>query len=116
MLGAFWRETTLGPPSRRNIMFRMVAFVLTLLAGIVVGATAISGLHAQGKPGAYAVIDISEITDPETFKTLLPKAGPAMAGSGGQFIVRTENFTPVSGTPPKRFVIIAFDSMDKAKA
>jgi uncharacterized protein (DUF1330 family) len=39
-----------------------------------------------------------------------------MKDSGGQFIIRTENITPSSGTPPKRFVVIAFDSMDKLKA
>jgi uncharacterized protein (DUF1330 family) len=99
-----------------NIMNRLIPLGLTLLAGVAIGATAVGGLHAQGKPGAYAVVDIAEISDPDTFKTLLPKAGPAMAGSGGQFVVRTENITAVSGTPPKRFVVIAFDSLDKAKA
>jgi len=97
-------------------MNRLTALGLTLLAGVAIGATAVGGLHAQGKPGVYAVVDIAEITDPDTFKTLGPKAGPAMAGLGGQFIVRTENITAASGTPPKRFVVIGFDSLDKAKA
>jgi uncharacterized protein (DUF1330 family) len=30
--------------------------------------------------------------------------------------VRTENIIATDGTPPKRFVIIAFDSLAKAKA
>jgi uncharacterized protein (DUF1330 family) len=30
--------------------------------------------------------------------------------------VRTENIVATDGTPPKRFVIIAFDDMAKAKA
>ena len=47
---------------------------------------------------------------------MLPKTGPANAAFGGQFVVRTENVAALDGTPPKRFVIIAFDSMDKAKA
>jgi len=97
-------------------MNRLIALGLTLLAGVAIGATAVGGLHAQGKPGAYAVVDIAEITDPDTFKTLLPKAGPAMNAFGGQFVARTEKITAVQGTPPKRFVIIAFDSVDKAKA
>ena len=97
-------------------MNRLIALGLTLLAGVAIGAVALGGLHAQGKPGVYAVIDISEITDPDTFKTLGPKVGPAMAGTGAQFIMRTENITAVDGTPPKRFVVIGFDSLDKAKA
>jgi uncharacterized protein (DUF1330 family) len=88
-----------------------------MLAGIVIGATAVSGLYARGKgPGAYAIVDISEITDPATFKTLLPIAGKANDQFGGKFIARTENVVALDGTAPKRFVVIAFDSMDKAKA
>ena len=88
-----------------------------MLAGVAIGAAAIDGLRAQGKgPGAYAVIDISEVTNPDDFKTLLPKAGPAMTPFGGQFVARTENVVSLDGTvPPKRFVIISFDSTDKAK-
>jgi uncharacterized protein (DUF1330 family) len=97
-------------------MSRLLTPGLAMLAGVAIGATAIGGLHAQGKPGAYAIVDIAEVTDQATFNTLLPKAGPAMKDSGGQFIIRTENITPSSGTPPKRFVVIAFDSMDKLKA
>jgi uncharacterized protein (DUF1330 family) len=95
-----------------------IAFIgIGMLAGIVVGAAAVSGLNAQGKgPGAYAVVDISEITDPGTFKTLLPIAGKANDQFGGKFIVRTENVVVLDGPAPKRFVVIAFDSMDKAKA
>jgi uncharacterized protein (DUF1330 family) len=90
---------------------------LALLAGIGIGGVAVTGLNAQGKgPGAYAIVDISEISDPATFKTLLPIAGKANDEFGGKFVVRTENIAALDGTPPKRFVVIAFDSMDKAKA
>jgi uncharacterized protein (DUF1330 family) len=98
-------------------MNRSIALGLAMLAGGAIGATAVNGLHAQGKaPGAYAVIDISAITNPDLYKTLGPKAGPSMAASGGKFVIRTENIVGIDGTPPKRFVVIAFDSMDKAKA
>jgi uncharacterized protein (DUF1330 family) len=97
-------------------MGQRIALGLALIAGVAIGATAVGGLHAQGKPGAYAIVDIAEITDQATFNTLLPKAGPAMKDSGGQFIIRTEKITPSSGTPPKRFVVIAFDNMDKLNA
>jgi uncharacterized protein (DUF1330 family) len=89
---------------------------LAMLAGAAFGALAVSALHAQGKPGAYAVIDISEINDPETFKTLLPKAPAAASAFGGQFIIRTENITALDGTPPKRLIVLGFESVDKAKA
>jgi uncharacterized protein (DUF1330 family) len=73
-------------------------------------------MGAQTKtPGAYAVIDISNITDADTFNLIGPKAGPA-ATAGGSYIARTNNITSLDGTAPKRLVIIAFDNMDKAKA
>jgi uncharacterized protein (DUF1330 family) len=88
-----------------------------MLAGILIGAAAVGGLNAQNAgPVAYAVVDISEINDPGTFVTLLPKAVQANKEFGGKFLSRTENIVALDGTPPKRFVLIAFDSMDKAKA
>jgi uncharacterized protein (DUF1330 family) len=39
-----------------------------------------------------------------------------MEGTGGKFIIRTNNITDLDGAPPKRFVVIAFDSVEKAKS
>jgi uncharacterized protein (DUF1330 family) len=90
---------------------------LAILAGVAIGATAVSGLHAQSKsPGAYVIVDISEITNPDGFKQLFPKAPAAVAAFGGQFVTRTEKITGLDGTAPKRFIIIGFESVDKAKA
>jgi uncharacterized protein (DUF1330 family) len=89
---------------------------LAMLAGFGLGAAAVNGLNAQGKPGAYNVIDISEITDPDSFKQVGPKAAASATAAGVHFIARTENVTALHGDAPKRFVIIAFDSVEKAKA
>jgi uncharacterized protein (DUF1330 family) len=98
-------------------MKQYVSLGLAALAGTVLGGAVISGLQAQGGgPGAYVVVDLSEITNRDVFQTLLPKAGPATAAFGGKFVIRTENIIASDGTPPKRFVVIAFDSIDKAKA
>jgi uncharacterized protein (DUF1330 family) len=98
-------------------MSRHIALGLAMLAGAALGGAAVDGLNAQNKaPGAYAVVDISEINNPDLFKTLLPKADAANAAFNAKFIIRTENITALDGPPPKRFVVIAFDSMDKAKA
>jgi uncharacterized protein (DUF1330 family) len=98
-------------------MNQRIALGLAMLAGAAIGAAAVNGLNAQTKaPGAYAVVDISEVTNPDVFKTLLPKAGPANDAFGGKFVIRTDNISALDGTPPKRFVVIAFDSVEKAKA
>ena len=61
-------------------MNQRIALGLTLLAGVVIGATAIQGLHAQAKPQAIVVVDIREITDPDVFKVI--PASPATSPSG----------------------------------
>jgi uncharacterized protein (DUF1330 family) len=102
---------------KEQIMTRLAFTGIGMLAGILIGAAAVGGLNAQNAgPGAYAVVDIAEINDPATFVTLLPKAMQANNQFGGKFLTRTENIVALDGTPPKRFVVIAFDSMDKAKA
>ena len=99
-------------------MNQRLALGLAVLAGAAFGATAINGLKAQTKPPTYVVIDIGEMTDPEGFKAVPanPAASPAAtAALGGHYVVRTETATALEGTPPKRFVLLAFDSPDKAK-
>jgi uncharacterized protein (DUF1330 family) len=51
----------------------------------------------------------------DLLKQLLPKTGPAVKAGGGQFLARSDKITPLVGDPPKRFVIIAFDSVAQAK-
>jgi uncharacterized protein (DUF1330 family) len=99
-------------------MNRTFTLGLVLLAGIAIGGTAVSSLSAQSKgPGAYAIIDIAQIIDRDSFvKDLLRKAAPAILSGGGKFVTRTEKISALEGTPPQRFVIIAFDNTDKAKA
>ena len=90
---------------------------IALVAGVAVGGAVIQGLHAQATPPVYVVVDIADITDPEGFKAILAKTGPeTLAPFGGKYLIRTEKITALDGTAPKRFVVIAFDSMEKAKA
>lgn len=90
---------------------------LALVAGVSVGGVVVQGLHAQAKAPAYVVVDIADITDPEGFKAIPPKAGPeTLAPFGGRYIIRTESITALDGIAPKRFVVIAFDSVEKAQA
>jgi uncharacterized protein (DUF1330 family) len=90
---------------------------IALVAGAAIGGAAIQGLHAQAKPPSLVVIDISDVTNPEAFKAVTQRAGPnlGMQEFGGRYIARTEKITALDGTPPKRLIVIAFDSMEKAQ-
>ena len=97
-------------------MNRHITVAAAMLAGVAIGGVGVDRLHAQSTaPGAYAVIDISEINNPDLFKALLAKAEAPVAAAGGKFVMRTEKITARDGVAPARFVVIAFESMEKAK-
>jgi uncharacterized protein (DUF1330 family) len=90
---------------------------IALIAGVGAGGAIMQGLHAQAKPPVYVVVDIFDVTDPEGFKAIPPLAGPeTLSAFGGKYVIRTDKVTALDGTPPKRFVVIAFDSVEKAQA
>ena len=64
------------------------------------------------------MIDIGEVTDAEGLKanTDRPVASTPTAMQGGRYLTRTDKITALDGTPPKRMIIIAFDSPEKAQA
>lgn len=98
-------------------MKHLLAPGLTLLAGVAIGATAIQGLHAQAKPPTYAVIAIRKINDADAFKAIVPKYPALVAAAGGHYVARTATdgqITALDGTPPQRFIMVAFDSPEKA--
>jgi uncharacterized protein (DUF1330 family) len=102
--------------SRETAMRFRYAPMLAMLGGFGLGAIAVSGVQAQRTgPGAYVIVDITQINDPETFKTLLPKEPQTLAAFGGRFVTRTNYITGLDGVAPLRFVIIGFDSVGKAQ-
>jgi uncharacterized protein (DUF1330 family) len=95
-----------------------------MLAGAAVGAVAIQGLHAQGKPAVYLVTEI-DVTNPEAYgKEFAPKAQASIKAAGGRQIAiggsggaGAKGITALEGAaPPKRAVIQQWDSMDALMA
>lgn len=98
-------------------MNRSFTLGLGMLLGAALGAAAVNGLHAQGKtPGAYAILDISEVVDAAAMKSIVAKASASVKAGGGEYLARTDKIMALNGVPPKRVVILAFDSTDAAKA
>ena len=91
---------------------------LALATGLALGAVVTQSLHARTPPPAYFVAEIDEITDAKGFETLR-KMGPANIAEAkmldGRYLARTDNITALDGAAPKKFIMIAFDSMEKAK-
>jgi uncharacterized protein (DUF1330 family) len=71
---------------------------------------------AQTKPPeAYVIVEIS-VGDPAAEAKLVPLLLPTIEAYGGRFLVRGGKTAPFEGEPPKRIVVIAFESMEKAQA
>jgi uncharacterized protein (DUF1330 family) len=96
---------------------------LGMVAGVVVGAAAITGLHAQAKPPVLLVTEI-DVTDPEAYgKEFAPKAQATIKAAGGRFIAiggtagaGAKPITAMAGTAPKRVTIQAWESLDALNA
>jgi len=89
---------------------------LALLSGIGIGAVAVHGLHAQGKPPVYTVTEI-EVTNLEAYnKEYAPLAQASVKTSGGKLLAAGQKVTKLEGTPPApRVPIQMWDSLETAQ-
>jgi uncharacterized protein (DUF1330 family) len=90
---------------------------LAVLAGTIFGVAGATAIHARQMktPPAYVIAEV-DVTDPATFKQYADKTPGTMAPFNGHYIIRGGKTLSLEGDAPKRFVVIAFDSMEKAKA
>jgi uncharacterized protein (DUF1330 family) len=96
----------------------MVKLAFAVLAGAALGVGATQMLHAQAKPPAYLVTDIT-VTDDAKFKAWGERINPTFEKRGAKYLARGGQTMLVTGSSltesPKRTNIIVFDSFDKAK-
>jgi len=99
-------------------MFGKYKIALAILGAAAFGGLAVQGLHAQAKPPVDVVIDIAEIVDAQSQRvnTERPIASTPTTQQGGKYLARGGKITALDGTPPARLILIAFDSVEKAKA
>ena len=97
-------------------MKRFLTIGLAMLAGVAFGAITVHRLHAQATPPAYVITEL-DVADKEAFlKDYAPLIPPTFQPFGGHYIVRGGNTVSFDGSAPKRIIVTAFDSMEKAKA
>ena len=91
--------------------------VLAVLAGVVIGVAGMA-IHAQQTKTApgYVVAEV-DVHDAATFAKYGAKVPDTLKPYNGHYLVRGGKIEGVEGTAPKdRFVVIAFDSAEKARA
>ena len=91
--------------------------VLSALAGVAIGMAGAAAIHAQQvkAPPAYVIAEV-DVTDPATFQKYAEQVPGTVAPFNGQYLVRGGKVHPVEGEAPKRIVVIAFESAEKAQA
>jgi uncharacterized protein (DUF1330 family) len=90
---------------------------LSMVAGAALGGAAIQGLHAQAKPKAYIVTE-SELLDAAALAAYVPQAQAAVRTAGGRpgVVPAGGKIVELIGTPPKRFGVSEWESVEKAQA
>ena len=88
-----------------------------VLVGIAVGIAGATVIHARQvkAPLGYVVAEV-DVTDPTTFQKYGEKVPGTLAPFNGHYLIRGGKTLSLEGDAPKRFVVIAFDSMEKAKS
>ena len=98
-------------------MKRHITVGLAMVASAALGAAAVQTLHAQVKPPAYNIAEIT-INDQDGYnKEYLPLITKALTEAGGKFLVRGGKTISFEGAAPAtRVVVIQFESLDKLQA
>jgi uncharacterized protein (DUF1330 family) len=97
-------------------MNRYFTVGLAMLAGVGLGAAAVQGLHAQGKPPVYLVTEI-DVTNVDAYvKECAPLAQASIKKAGGRLLAASLKVSQIEGTAPKRVAIQVWDSLDQIQA
>ena len=98
-------------------MNRHITVGLGMVASAALGATAVQTLHAQTKPPAYNIAEIT-IKDQDGYnKEYLPLIAKALTDAGGKFLIRGGKTVSFEGAAPApRIVVVQFESLDKLEA
>ena len=93
------------------------AVALAVVVGFGLGAVAVQGLHAQAKPKAYIVSE-TEVIDAAALAAYVPQAQAAVRAAGGRpgVVPAGGKIVALVGTPPKRFGVSEWESLEKAQA
>ena len=90
---------------------------LAMIASAALGAAAVQTLHAQTKPPAYNIAEVTIKEQDGYNKEYLPLVAKAITYAGGKFIVQGGKTISYEGAAPApRVVVVQFENLDKLQA
>jgi uncharacterized protein (DUF1330 family) len=90
---------------------------VAVLAGISLGVAGTHAIRAQQvkTPLGYVIAEV-DVADPEAYKKYAEQVPATVAAFDGHYLVRGGKVQAVEGEAPKRIVVLAFESAEKAHA
>ena len=80
---------------------------------------AVQDLHAQAKPPAYVIVNVT-VSDEDNYQKELKgygaTVGKILTDGGAKYLARGGKIVVIEGAPSKRLVVLAFESLEKAEA
>jgi uncharacterized protein (DUF1330 family) len=91
------------------------ALPLAVFAGVLIGVAG-GTIHAQQAktPPGYVIAEV-EVNDPATMQKYGEKVPETLAAFNHHYVVRSSKTQSLEGEPPNGVVVIAFDSVEKAR-
>jgi uncharacterized protein (DUF1330 family) len=97
-------------------MMRLKALLIAAVFSAVLGVAPPTSLQAEEVAPHAFVVAIESVHDVETFtKEYGPKVPATIQAHGGRYLTRGGKVVSLEGDAPGRFVIIEFDSLQKAQ-
>lgn len=91
-----------------------IQLVLAALGGLIVGSAMTFAASAQKTLPAYFIAE-SVVSDPQADSAVIARLPATAQKYGGRYLARGGRIVGFGGEPPKRVVIVAFDSMAQAE-
>jgi uncharacterized protein (DUF1330 family) len=93
------------------------AVLLALIIGVGIGVTGVPAIYAQTKAPshAYVIAEIDVLNQEGYAKEYLPPSSRALLDNGARYLARGSKTVSIKGEPPKRIVVLTFESLEKAQ-
>jgi len=91
-----------------------IQLVLAALGGLIIGSAMTFAASAQKPLPAYFIAE-SVVMDPQADSAVIAKLPATAQPYGGRYLARGGRIVSFGGEPPRRVVIVAFDSMAQAE-
>jgi uncharacterized protein (DUF1330 family) len=98
----------------KNMKTRYV-IALAVVAGAVLGAFGARTLMAQKPPTGYYIAEVFDVTNQDEFNTYAAGVPATIAKYGGRYLVRGGKTQSLEGEPPKRIIVMTFESAEAAR-